>query len=79
VAVTPGDCEDETKPRPTDRPGLQCCSGEGAVFAIDRPRTSRMTTRVGLSRYDNGIVLNTPHGVTAPAPLMLCVPVMPGM
>jgi hypothetical protein len=27
----------------------------------------------------NGIVLKTPHGVTAPAPLMLCVPAIPGM
>jgi hypothetical protein len=46
-------------------------------------RKPRPTDRPGLPAlhfpYGNGIVLNTPHGVAAPAPLMLLVPVTPGM
>jgi hypothetical protein len=34
--------------------------------------------RVGLP-YDGGIVLNTPQAVATPAPLMLCVPIRPGI
>jgi hypothetical protein len=68
----------ETKPRPTERPGLRCCSGRWQS-SNGGPADVAHADLVRLRGYGNGIVLNTPHGVTAPAPLMLCVPVTPGM
>lgn len=59
--------------------GSAPCSGKSAVLLAGLPAMHHLTTRANLSRQGNATVLNSPHGVIAPAPLMLCVPVTPGM
>jgi hypothetical protein len=57
---------------------VECRAERERLSDSEKPRPTDRPGLLGLP-YGNGIVLNTPHGVTAPAPLMLCVPVMPGM
>jgi hypothetical protein len=78
VAVTPVIARTEKAPADSSAGASGVLGEVGVVHHIAR-RTTGTDDRFGLPCYGNGIVLNTPHGVTAPAPLMLCVPVMPGM
>ena len=77
--------------RPTDRAdraraGVRSGVGEHKGDDVRKPRSIESAGAFGLlgrarprgeCQDNGGIVLNTPHGVSAPAPLMLCVPVMP--
>ena len=78
MAVTPELQEPEEAPAGSSAGASGVLGQVGVVHRIAR-RITGIDDRFGLPCYGNGIVLNTPHGVTAPAPLMLCVPVMPGM
>ncbi len=70
-----------TRERPgrITRPGLPFPLGDGGRRRLSPRRRPTANDRRRSSCQGSGIVLKTPHGVCAPAPLMLFVPLTPGM